>query len=101
MDVFGRIVGGDRAVDAARGDDRDLALEGTKRFEDQRHAAHRGVDAGGVLVADVAEDALALAVIADAAGLQDAAAAESSQRRGQIGVAVDGAESRRSRCRCR
>src|SRR5690606_7429580 len=42
-----------------------------------------------------AENALALAVIAHAARLEDAAAAEGGQRRRQIGVAVDGAEIRR------
>ncbi len=87
VDVLGRIVGGERAVAAARGDDGNLALEGDERLQDQRHAAHGGIGAVDV-AAEIPEHALALAVITHAAGLQHAAAAEVGQRRGKIGVVV-------------
>ena len=92
VDVLGRIVGGDRAVQPARGDHRNLALEGDEGFQDQRHIAHRLAGAGKAARFHVAEDALALAVIAHAPGFQDAAAVEFFQRRRQFVVIVDGAE---------
>ena len=63
------------AVGGAGGDDRDLALEGDEAFEDERHAAKCCISAIRA-VGRRAEDFLALAVIAEAAGLQHALAAE-------------------------
>ena len=87
VDVLGRIVGGERAVAAARGDDGDLALEGDQRLQDQRHAAHGGIGAVDI-AAEIPEHALALAVVTHAAGLQHAAAAEVGEGRGQVGIIV-------------
>ena len=88
MDVLGRVEGDDGAVLPTGGDDRDLALEIDQPFQDQRHAAQRLEGAVGAVLR-AAKQALALAVIAHPARLQDAAAAESGERGLQIGLAAD------------
>lgn len=90
MNVFRRIVTGDRAVPEAGGNDRDFPLEGNEAFEDERHAAKRVEGARGVLATP--EQALALAVIAHAARLQHALATKGGQCCLQIFLAVHGAK---------
>ena len=88
MDVFGRVVGLQRSVLSARRNHRDLARERHERFQDQRHAAHCRPDTGGVRGRGIPEHALALAVIAQPAGLQHAVAAERGERRREIAIVV-------------
>src|SRR3954471_4673710 len=88
VNVFNRIVGREPAVHRARRDYRYLALEWYQRFEDQRHAAHRGIGAGSVIATCRPEHALALAVIAEPPGLQHAGAIERAERRGKVGIVI-------------
>ena len=64
----------------------------TKDFENQRHAAHGREDAAGFVGAGVAEDALPLAVIAHAPGLEQAEAVEVAQGGVKVVVSFDGAK---------
>ena len=67
------------AVMAARGDHRDLALEAHEGFEDRRLAADRAPRRGGIVAG--AQRRLALAVIAEAAGLEHRRAPDRGERR--------------------
>ena len=76
VDVFDRIIRRRRAAYAARGDHRNLALEWHKAFQDQRHTAHSRKGARHI-TCKIAEDTLALAIIAEPPRLQYAAAVQS------------------------
>ncbi|ENN87345.1 hypothetical protein RHSP_26621 [Rhizobium freirei PRF 81] len=94
MDVFSRIIAGDRSVDAACRNNRNLALEGYEAFENKRYAAQGRIAAIGA-VRGGAVDALALAVITEAPGLQYALAAEIGKGCFEIGLTVDSTEAGR------
>ncbi len=91
VDVFGRVEAEHGTIGSARCDDRDLAFEGDEAFEDERHRAKLRIGAVRI-VGRRAEHLLALAVIAQAPGLQYALAAEILQCLLEIGLAVDGVE---------
>ncbi len=86
MLVFGDVEAFDMAVSRARGDHRDLALERNKYFEDGGSGAEVLPDP--VRIIAVADDRLALAVVAEAAGLD---------HRGQADARDRGAQGRRRR----
>ena len=90
--VLAEIVGDDLAFEAARGDDRDFALEGDEAFEDHRRRAERAMERGDVRA--LADQRLALAVVAEAAGLQDRGAAELGDRARERARVLDADEGR-------
>ena len=81
MFVFGDVVTFDLAVRRARGDHGDLALERNERFEDRGFGAEVFPDL--VEIVAFADDRLALAVIAEAAGLDHGGKADARDRRAQ------------------
>ncbi len=89
MHILGRIETGGRAVGRACGDDRDLPVERHEAFEDQRHLSERDIGAGRI-VGSGTKDALALAVVAEPAGLEHAGSAEFRKGGLEVGLAVDG-----------
>lgn len=95
MFVLAEVEGREAAVGAARGHHRDLALEGHEAFEDQRRAAELREDRVAVALAGLADDALALAVVAEAAGLQHRRQADGLQGTGEVVRRVHGPERRR------
>src|SRR5260221_8430098 len=78
--VFGNVVAFDLTVDAARGDHRDFAFERYERLEDRGLGAEIVPDLIGIVA--LADDGLALAVIAEAAGLDYRGAGRGRGRRG-------------------
>ena len=95
MLVFGDVEAFDMAVGAARGDHRDLALERNEGLEDGGFGAEVLPDL--IRVVAVADDRLALAVVAEAAGLDHGRQADArdrgtqGRRRRHIGV-IGGAD---------
>ena len=81
MLVFGDVEAFDLAVGRARGDHRNLALEGNEGLEDRGFGAEVLPDL--VRIVAVADDRLALAVIAEAAGLDHGGEADFRDRRAQ------------------
>ena len=79
--VFGDVVTFDFTVDRARGDHGDLALERNEGFEDRGFGAEIFPDLSGIVA--FADDRLALAVIAEAAGLDHGGKADARDRRVQ------------------
>ena len=69
-------------------DDGELEAEGDERFQDERHAAHRREGRLALLPAALAQDALALAVVAETACLKHAFAAERLQPRRQVFLTI-------------
>ena len=84
--VLDHVEADDVTVGAARSDDRDLALERYERFEDRRPAPQ--ARPGRVEIIAAADDRLALAVVAEAAGLQHRRAPELRPRR-RVSSAAD------------
>src|SRR5690606_17525260 len=92
MRVLGQRVEARLAAHAAHANDGDFALEVDESFQDQRHAAEfleRGLE-----VRSLAQHALALAVVAEAAGLEHGGQADFFHCRAQVGEAVDGRKRR-------
>ena len=87
VDVGGGIPEQYLPIFAAHGEDREFLLEGDEPFQDRRHAADRRPGAAQILGREDAR--LALAVIAEAARLQDGGGADRLDRGGQIVGAVD------------
>ena len=85
--VLGHLETFDLAVAAARGDDRDLALEIDEAFEDAGRVLQRAP--GGDRIAAFRDLGLALAVIAKPAGLQHGRQAGQRDAVGQLRRAVD------------
>ena len=81
MLVFGDVEAFDMAVGRAGGDHRDLALERNEGLEDRGFGGEVGPDL--VRVVAFANDGLALAVIAEAAGLDHGGKADFRNRRAQ------------------
>src|SRR5271166_440554 len=90
--VLAEVVGDDRAFEAARGDDRRLALKGNKALEDHRRPAERSMHRRDV--GAFADERLALAVIAEASRLEDRGAAELGHRAGERACVLDPGEAR-------
>ena len=82
MLVFGDVEAFDMAVGRARGDHRDLALERNEGLEDRGFGAEVLPDP--VRIVAVADDRLALAVIAEAAGLDHGRQADARDRGAQV-----------------
>src|SRR5271157_3746619 len=85
--VLAKVVGDDLAFEAARGDHRDFALEGDEALEDHRRWAERAMNRGDV--GALADQRLALAVIAEPPGLEDRRAAELGDRTHQRARILD------------
>ena len=81
MLVFGDVEAFDLAVGAARGDHRDLALERNEGLEDRGSGGEVLPDL--VRIVALADDRLALAVIAEAAGLDHRGQADARDRGAQ------------------
>ena len=92
MLVLAEVVGDDVALEAARRDDRDFALEGDEALEDHRRAAERSMDRRNV--GALADQRLALAVVAEAARLQDRRPAELGDRARERAGVLDPDEGR-------
>src|SRR5579872_5880091 len=90
--VLAKIEGGEIAVEAARGDQRDFALEAHEAFQDGRLAAKAAEQRGEV--GAFAHQRLALAVIAETPRLQDRRTAERADRAHQGAGVLDGQEGR-------
>ena len=95
--VLGDVEAFDSAIVAARGDDGDFALERHESFEDAGLAAD--LAPGRFRIAAVLDRRLALAVVAEAAGLQHRRPADALDRRGKIAPAPRHRQT--ARCRCR
>ena len=76
--VLGDVEAFDLAVGAARGDHRDFALERNEGLEDRGFGGELLPDPVGIVA--LADDGLALAVIAEAAGLEHGGQADSRDR---------------------
>ena len=87
MLVLGDVEAGDAAVMAARGDDRDLALEADEGLDDRRLAADRAPRRGGIVAR--AQRRLALAVIAEPPRLEDRRHPDGRERRGELAFRGD------------
>ena len=85
--VFGDVEAFDLAVGAARGDHRDFALERNEGFQDRRFGAEVLPDPVGIVA--LADDRLALAVIAEAAGLEHGGQADLARSRRAATAADD------------
>ena len=81
MFVFGDVEAFDLAVGRARGDHRNLALERNEGLEDRGFGGEVGPDL--VRIVALADDRLALAVIAEAAGLEHGGKADFRDRGAQ------------------
>ena len=79
MLVFGDVEAFDLAVGAARGDHRDFALERNEGLQDRGFGGEVLPDPVGIVA--LADDGLALAVIAEAAGLEHGGQADASRSR--------------------
>ena len=94
MLVLADVERGEGAVEAARRDHRHLALEIDEAFENGRRAAERAMQRREV--GALADQRLALAVIAEAPRLEDRRAAERGDRAHQRAGVLDGGETARS-----
>ena len=88
--VGAQIVGGEGAGRGAGGHHRDLPLEGHEAFEDGGGAADLGPGGGGIGLGP--DHHLALAVIAEAPGLEHGGPADPLERLGELGLVRDGRE---------
>ena len=89
MLVLAQVEGGEASIGGTGRHHRDLALEGHEPFEDERRAAELGENRVPVALFGGADDALAFAVIAEAAGLQHGGKAYRLQRAGEVVRRID------------
>ena len=87
MDVAAQRVNGDLTAQAARADDRHLALEGHPLLVQERHVTELGPGALGVRLAT--NDGLPLAVVAEAARLQHAGDTDDAERARELAARAD------------
>ena len=83
VDILAGIISSDRTIKAARGDDRHFPAESDKPFQHGLRSRHCGE--GMVCFLQVADTGLPLAVVAEAARLQDRRSPERLQRRDRGG----------------
>jgi hypothetical protein len=90
MGVGANVIGRETPVQRARGDDRYLHLERDKGLQDGRRSTERRPGPGRSVTR--LDPDLPLAVIPEAAGLQDGGRPEFGERARQVGLTVDGPE---------